>query len=218
MSTEIALIDQDIAAAVGFLASPATKSARLAEYARDALAEGQRINRDALGYVPGHKTTVDGTEGKSEASVRPDGEIVYVFSLLGDVIVEIMNLLLDASPVDTGRYRALHIAMANGTPFDPDSGDEPPAADEYVIVNVAPYARKIERGLSSQASAVYEGVAAIAAQRFSNRARVSFEFRPASGPALDRWAAATTQTGGRRAELRAEWLVRQPAIVISPRG
>ena len=48
-------------------------------------------------------------------------------------------------------------------------------ADEYVFINTVPYARKIERGSSSQApDGVYQAVAMLARDRFGNVARITY--------------------------------------------
>jgi hypothetical protein len=119
---------------------------------------------------------VDGRKGAALESVKPDGIIVTEFSLIDDVLEWIGDMLVKGSPVKTGRYSESHILFADGVEVEP--GAALPEAEEYVYLNVQPYARKIERGLSPQApDGVYEGVAAMARSRFSNIARIRFTFR-----------------------------------------
>jgi hypothetical protein len=93
----------------------------------------------------------------------------------------------------------------------------PPDFDEIVFVNVTPYARKIEKGLSDQApDGVYEAVAALAARRFGNIVKVRFSFRSPNFGGINSWAAKAGAGGrgsrGANAEAR---LRRQPAIVLT---
>jgi hypothetical protein len=90
-----------------------------------------------------------------------------------------------------------------------------------VFINTQPYARKLEKGASSQApDGVYQSVAVLASRRFGNIAKVRFGYRVplfgsinawADTASAARWAAAKSE---RRESLRAEWLRRQPAIII----
>lgn len=82
-----------------------------------------------------------------------------------------------------------------------------PQAGEYVFLNIVPYARKIERGLSPQApEGVYQTVAVLAQRRFGNLARVTFSYRTAVGGGI---------VGGKLGN-RAEQ--RQPAIIVRQKG
>ena len=205
-------IDRDIAVIVNDNLSPKAQSAALADFARQSLAEAEKENESALGAVPPHDTFVDGTQGKSEDEVRPDGVIVYEFKLVTDVIAWIDQELIAHSPVKTGRYQRSHALYADGVETDPDS---PVLATRYVFLNTQPYARKIERGESKAApEGVYEGIATSAAARFGNIAKVSFDYRSAPGGAVGEWAAQKTHSRTRRRSAKTDWLTQQPAIVI----
>jgi hypothetical protein len=194
-------------------------SAAIAAYAREQLGEAQAINAQALGSVPPHETFVDGREGVPLESVRPEGgRIVFKFDLVLDLFAWIGAQLVEHSPHLRGVYAASHIFLADGVEME--AGAAVPEADEYVFINVQPYARKIERGQSSQApDGVYEAVALLAQKRFGNVAKISFTFRSVVGASpLSTWAS-TTRLGGRRSGVRRrDWLTRQPAIVIRPGG
>jgi hypothetical protein len=156
------------------------KSALLAAYALEAINDAAAQNKQALGAVPPYDIYVDGTEGAALTSVKPDGVIRAEFHLFGDVLAWIATQLETHSPVLTGRYAKSHELFADGTQLD--NPNNPPPADEYVFTNIQPYARKIERGKSSQApDGVYQAVATLAQRRFGNVAKITFSYRTVIG-------------------------------------
>ena len=170
-----------------------------AEFAREEIADAADTNASILGVVPRYTIAVDGRRVISLESVRANSSIFVEFELTSDVLVFIHQQLVEHSPVKGGRYRASHILFADGAQIEPTIGV--PHADEYVFVNSAPYARKIERGASSQAPhGVYQAVAAIARQRFGNIAKISFAYKSLSFSA----------TGSGRRDSR------NPAIMVRP--
>lgn len=209
-------IDRDIAVMLAEDLSPQARSATLAEFARGALADGEAQNQQALGVIPPFDTFVDGTQGKSEDQVSPAGVIVYTFRLIGDVLTFVDEQLIAHSPVKSGRYARSHTLYADGIETEPDNPDP---ASEYVFLNLQPYARKIEKGLSPSApEGVYEGVATLAQGRFGNVAKISFDYRSPAGGAVADWAKTPSAAKSARAHHRVsnpqDWLTRQPAIVI----
>ncbi|MCS0501619.1 hypothetical protein [Ancylobacter mangrovi] len=227
VSTRVEPIDRNIVLAIRKGEDPAQRGARLAAFARQALAEAQEINRQATGAVPPHETFVDGRQGAPLESVKPDGVIVFEFDLLGDLFEWVGEMLVKHSPVRTGRYSDSHLFFADGVQVDP--GAALPSAEEYVFINVQPYARKIERGLSPQApEGVYEAVAAMARARFGNLAHIRFSYRsfqeggivayiPAGAPATrDRRGRFASGAGVSEARNR-EHATRRPAVVIQMR-
>ncbi len=180
MTDEIALIDREVEAAAGWLSSPALRSAVLAETARAAIADTDRANDAAAGRDVAYRTFVDGASSDRLDAVRPDGEITAVWSVMDGVIETVLGLLRDASPVLTGAYRDAHAIVVGGAVVADAAAAAGAAA--VVIVNTRPYARRIERGWSAQApDGVYEGVAAIAAERLGNQARIRFIYAEAPG-------------------------------------
>lgn len=211
LSTRIEPIDRDIALLIDGELSPEARSAVLAEYAEEQIAEVRDQNAQVLGQVPDYETIVDGRRGARPAAVRPDGVIVAEYDLLLELFAWIGAQLITHSPRRSGRYAASHILLADGVEIDPN-GVTPDAA-EYVFVNAQPYARKIEDGLSSQApDGVYQAVAAVANRRFGNIARAMFGYRELSSGAVSAWASGRFARSRSQAQAR----LRQPAIIIRP--
>lgn len=208
---------------VNGLLSPERRKQAIVDYARAGLKESQEINKRAFGRVPPHDTFVDGRTDERLATVNPDkGVIVFRFQLALEIFEWIEDILIMSSPVGkepkSPEYSKSHVFFADNVQADPAN---PPPADVYVFLSTVPYARKIERGQSKQApDGVYEGVAAMAARRFGNIARVRFGFRSFMEGSL---AGATPiselrkQHGRRGASeiAKTENDNRQPAIIIA---
>lgn len=189
-------IAKDVALMLADIKGPGAGQA-LAEFAREEIEAAKETNRSVFGRVPPYKIVVDGNKGASLDSVRGDGVIFVEFELLGDVLTFISDMLHQFSPTKTGTYKRSHIILADGQEIAP-SGQAPIAA-EYVFINTVPYARKIERGSSSQApNGVYEAVSLLARRRFGNIAQIVFAFR-------------SITTGRGRSD-------RNPAVVVRLRG
>lgn len=174
--TRIDPINRDIELLLRDDLSPAAQSRALADFASGELKKAQDTNRAALGSVPSHETYVDGRRSADLQKVRPGGVIVFDFNLLGELFAWIDFMLITHSPVKSGRYRRSHILLADGVEIEQDG--PLPDASEFVYLNVQPYARKIERGLSKQApDGVYEVVSVLAKRRFGNLAKIHFTYR-----------------------------------------
>lgn len=196
ISTRITPIDRQIELVISTSLSKEARSAKLAAFAREKLAEAQTAHRAEGGRVPPHETIVDQRRGAVVESVKPSGEIVFEFELLTAAVAGILDMLKQASPVLTGSYRRNHEIFADG--LEVELATLPAGADEIVILNAVPYARAIERGISKAApEGVYHAVSVLAARRYGNIARIRFSFRSAVG-------------GRARAD-------RSPAVVINPR-
>lgn len=198
--------------------SPAAQSAVLAAFAKEQLADAEATNALALGRTPSHTTEVDGRQGAKIETVKPNGVVVFEFEMVSTAIEWLSQQLIEHSPQRSGRYSKSHVLLADGQ--EVQIGDTVPPASEYVFINTQPYAAKIERGLSNQASAgVYEVVATLGASRFGNVANIRFSFRVPPAGAVHEWASKTSMVRkGRpnmRSATRAEWLRRQPAIVVT---
>lgn len=203
--TRVDPIDQDIALIIREELSPKARSEVLARFAGEVIEEAKQTNRRALGAVPPYTVTVDGKEGAALTTVKPDGLIVADFELIGETLAWIYTQLQMHSPVLSGRYAKSHELFADGV--DTENPNNPPPASEYVFLNMQPYARKIERGQSSQApDGVYQAVATLAQRRFGNVAKITFGYRTAIGSGL---------VGGRRGD-RSN--LRNPAIIVKLRG
>lgn len=223
LSTKIEPIDRVVDLLLAPVLSPQERSAALAAFAAEAIAEVDASNAAIAGHEVEHETYVDGRRSDDLAAVRPDGTIVAEWSggLQGGVIDWIWAQIELASPRLTGAYAASHRLLADGVEVsEPNRALE---ADEWVITPTVPYARKLEgmsgarSPLSEQApEGVYHVVAEMAKARFGNMASIKFTARSIEGGALSDWAS-TTKLGHRRhasARTRRDWLSRQPAIVI----
>ena len=170
---------------------PKARSAMLAAFAAEAIAEAAQQNAKVLGRVPPYDVYVDGREGAPLTSVKPEGTIRAEFQLVNEALAWIATQLQLHSPVLTGRYAKSHELFADGV--DTENPNAAPPAEEYVFLNTQPYARKIEgyRGLggvvhrapsSPQApDGVYQAVATLAQRRFGNVAKITFSYRTAIG-------------------------------------
>lgn len=200
--------------------APAAQSAAFAQIARGFIEEAKAQNQKALGRVPQFSTAVDGRVGAPLESAIPGSVVFTEFELVIDVLDWIGQMLREYSPVKSGRYRDSHVLVADGIAVDPDA--PPPVANEYTFVNVQPYARKIERGLSpKRPDGVYQAVAQLAKSKFSNVARIKYGYATPLFGAIDEWANSPAGArwaqlkSRRRKELHAEWLRRQPSIIVT---
>lgn len=205
LRTKVDPINRDIEVLFAQDLSPKARSATLAAFAGEAIEEARQTNRRVLGAVPPHTVTVDGQEGAPLMSVKPDGIIRAEFELVNEALAWINTQLQMHSPVLSGRYAKSHELFADGV--DTENPNAVPPAQEYVFLNIQPYARKIERGQSSQApDGVYQAVATLARRRFGNLARIDFSYRTAIGGSV---------VGGRAGD-RSD--MRNPAIIVRMRS
>lgn len=219
--TRLDPIARDIAVMVDEALSPKAQEELLVGAAQAALTEAQETNRAALGYVPDHDTFIDGAKRTALTGITARSIVLFEFHLLVDVITWIDEQLILHSPVKTERYARSHQWFADDVAFD--NPYSPPPAESYIVLNAQPYARKIERGQSSQAPAgVYEAVATLAARRFGNIAHTRFTYRSFPGGAVGEWASSASAQAlaerirpGRKSA-KQDWLTRQPAIYIDP--
>jgi hypothetical protein len=183
--TKIERIDTDIALFMEDV-SPATQSEALADFAEDQLARALEGNRSAIGAEPAFDTFVDGRRDAALTDVRPDGSIVFEFHILSDVVRWVDGLLIEFSPVRTGRYQRSHVLFVDGAAVDPQGAI--PDGQEFVLMNLQPYAEDIENDLSKQApDGVFQAAAALANEKFGQIATVEFGYRdaPANAPRGD---------------------------------
>ena len=125
-----------------------------------------------------------------ESVVLP-GPIVAIFDSRRRIAIEALDLLRQASPVQSGRYRNAHMILLNGAQVS-----ELPAAlkatDRIVIVNPVPYARRIEIGKTEAGrdfvmqvpNRIYERVAKSKLMpKYRNVARIQFNYIELTGAA-----------------------------------
>lgn len=210
LTTRVEPIERDVAVIIGEEFSPQARSRHLADHARRAFVEADTINARIFGRVPASRTWVDNREGANLDSVRPDGQITREYDLVVEALEQIRVELRRTSPRLTGAYQESHALFADDV--EVPIGAMPPIAQEYVLVSVAPYSRKLERLYSIYANA--------AAKRYAHGLKVRFTHRSVRGGAIGEWAARTGMTRQRRRMNRAQlqdWLTRQPAIVVTVR-
>jgi hypothetical protein len=179
ITVRMATMHRDVEVLLDDILSPQARSRHIADFARDQFRDAQATNRQALGRVPPHESFVDGRQTDDFDSVRPDGQITITFQLIGEVLEWIGEQLVLASPVLTGAYSRTHAIFADGIET---TGKGISEGSSFVFLNTRPYARKIELGQSDQApEGVYEAVAAVAANRFGNIAKIAFTYRAVIG-------------------------------------
>lgn len=189
VATKIDMGLQNFLVTVSEAQSVAGQKKTIADFARWRLDEADKLNRSAFGYTPKHTTTVDGREGASLESVKPDGgRIVFDFELFSelmkDAIEAAIKALRDASPVVSGAYRDGHTLYVNDVAFD-----EVPQAlkptDTIMVSNPVIYARRIEIGRTISGRSfvmqvpnrIYERVAKnTLAPRFGNQIKITFGY------------------------------------------
>lgn len=205
--------------------TPKARSETLARFARESIDEADAQNERAVGHKIPYDVLVDGREAPL-SSVKPDGRIEAEWVLFDEMFAWIGEQLVKHSPIGKpddkrpghpGLYMASHLFLVDGKEVKPGE-QPPPVADEYVFANAQPYARKIEHGLSDQApTGVYETVATLAADRWSNLASIRFQYRSILNTSVHAWAKTTAMKSKAKGARRMDWLTRQPAIVIRPR-
>lgn len=220
MVDRISPLQRDIELLVQETMSPEAQATYLREHAEQEHKRALAQNEASLGYRPDHDLFVDGVKQAAIGRLTVSSKVVFEYHLLVDVIEFVDGLLQLHSPVLSGTYQASHIWFADDKEFDINNV---PPAEQYVVINAQPYARKIERGLSRMApDGVYEGVSILAKRRYGNVAYVGYGYRSFPGGAIGAWAQSASarkmarEVRGGRPSLHEEWLTRQPAIIIDP--
>ena len=100
---------------------------------------------------------VDGQLGKPETSIRitkdKPGEIIYVGSSLLAAVIFARQLVKEASPVGpgpygAGTYAASWIIAIDGQVYRGDITKLPPSSTQAIIVNITPFARRLEQSFA----------------------------------------------------------------------
>lgn len=138
------------------------------EMSQKAFGEARAHNRSVLGYAPRESLATDGVEGKLPEEMKVGGRAVLTFGvqdggslLAAFAIAELQKVSprgRSNSKAEAERYAANHIVIVDGRVAEPPYL-LPQGWNQIIITNVLPYARKIERGLSSQRpDGVYEAI------------------------------------------------------------
>lgn len=174
-------------------------------------------------------TWVDGSHGVALSNVKaPDGVIRFEFGYMREVVAEVFNMLVIASPyrdkspsanVKT-HYKDENLIFVNGVMTDDITNLT--SSDEVIFVNVQPYSRKIEGGpgrapISLQAPhGVYQAVANAAKRRFGNTANIQFNWVGVVG-VMAAYAGSSSKSVGETTRKKANKSEnRWPAITITP--
>ena len=224
ISTRIQMIERDVFFAPGSGLSPQDISAQIAEFARGAIAEADATNADIVGHAVPHETFVDGTKSDALEKVDPKaGVIVAEWSLDSEVVQFVWEQIKANSPVKTGKFRDSQRIYADGV--EVDTPEDTIGASEVIIASTEPYARKIEarggdrKAWATNSAGLYHAVAAMAASRFGNIARIKFSTREIVGgdTALAAWAGrhSAKKQGEARQRRQRDKDSRQPAVVIT---
>lgn len=150
----------------------------------------REVGRGAFTTTP--TVVTDGVVGRDYRAVKPFGRIEFVATpTLRLAVAWALEQLRRLSPYATGRYRQGHVVLLNGQGLS-DGGlavlDRAEPGDRVQIVNIEPYARKIEgqrakrrkqikgrRGLSRQApNGVYRAVFALLQQRYGRTLYIDY--------------------------------------------
>ncbi len=188
---------------------------------RVATAERDRVIGDARarsGFPPAYRQVVDGREGASLETVRPDGTILFAWQYLAEIVDDTYNALVNRSPRDKGQYVAGLITLLDGVeaPLSTVSAD----TREIRIVASVPYARRLEIGRRRGGGAfvlqvaphIVEETAIVARKLFGTLASVTFGYSDLTGA-----YALRTSSSHRRHRGRLVTDVRYPTITITPR-
>lgn len=128
----------------------------LIKIARDVLDEEQ-----AKGFDKNPTVVVDGKVGKPVREVKPFGKIQFISTkVMGTkIILDAYKAIMERSKIVTGTYIEAHFVYLNGNLVAQSAGSlaawlltyNPSPKDVVRIVNVVPYARKLERlGVTAQ--------------------------------------------------------------------
>lgn len=116
----------------------------------------------AKGFDKQHITIVDNSPYKKEEQVKPFGKIEYLARInLRDAILFAFESVLMRSKVLTGKYKTSHVVTYNGYEVARSYGEllrwvdtvSFSSKDRIRIINIQPYARKLERyGITADGS------------------------------------------------------------------
>jgi hypothetical protein len=211
---------------------PAAQKKAAAAFARAGIDEASATNRRILGRDPPLTITVDGHKNAPLESVNPDGgTIIAEWELVEGLLQWIADELVARSPVISGAYKRGHTLFADGIEV-PVGGTIPPS-DEYVFINLVPYARRIEVGKTKAGrdfviqvpNKIYERTQKDARARFGNQASITLSYRSEMGAyTLQHDQPERSFTSGKmrlrpgvRSDRRKGSVVEPPAIVIRHR-
>ena len=217
------VISRDVVFRPGGGLSAQEVSAQFAAAAARDIAAIDADNAAAVGHALPRQTFVDGRESDDLRTVRPNGVIVATWALTTEVVRYVFDKIEATAPKRSGRFAKSIRIYADGV--EVETPEDAIGAAEVVIAPTVPYARKIESGFSKEGGAwatnpngVFHAVAAMAAAKFGNIAKIKFGAREVVGGGTDLAGWATGHTAmiaheGKRRNAHAKDS-RQPAVVI----
>ncbi len=185
------------------------------------IAAAARTERDAMisrgEASPIYRTLVDGRDGAPEESIKPGGAIIYRFNTLGQAAIFGLSFARERSPVLSGTYKRSWFVAVNGVPWDGNLREVPSDA-QVMIVNAAPYHRKVETGAQrGLGRGICEAIRKAVRQRFPNM-EAAVIFTDLSGEAAGWRLPYVLKRGGRRKDARAGQPIRYPAVLLTVRA
>ena len=119
------------------------------------IAEEALAQEQAKGFDKSPIVLIDNRPGTNLQTVSPLGKIEYKSRVdLKEIAMDTYAAILDRSPVDTGQYKRLNIVIFNGAVIAQspqeleawfNAGPKIEDKDVLRFINLAPYARKLER-------------------------------------------------------------------------
>lgn len=224
LKVRIPVISREVVFRPGGGLSPQEISAQFAKAAAADIAQIDADNAVAAGRALPRQTFVDGRESDDLRAVKPDGVIVAEWTVTLGVVRYVWDKLQEVAPKRSGRFAKSQRIYADGV--EVNTPEEAIGAEEVVIASTVPYARKIEGQFSKKGGAwatnpngIYHAVAAMAAAKYGNVAKIKFGSREivGGGTGLAQWAQGHTAMIAHEGKRRKahERDSRQPAIVIS---
>ena len=223
LKVRIPVISREVVLRPGGGLSPQEISAQFAKAAAADIAQIDADNALAAGRALPRQTFVDGRESDDLRAVKPDGVIVATWELTTEVVRYCYDKIEQTAPRRTGRFAKSVRIYADGV--EVETPEEAFGAGEVVIAPTVPYARKIEGQFAKQGgvwatnpNGLFHAVAAMAAAKYGNVAKIKFGAREivGGGTGLAQWAQGHTAMiahEGRRRKAHARDS-RQPAVII----
>lgn len=201
------------------VAAQGLEADRRAELRRLAAAERAAVLREQKqrsGHTPTDLVVVDGRRGGSIA--QAEQLVVIEYGYLREVVDGVLRALVARSPHKSGTYARSFVMMVDGIEAESIAAIQH-ATQSVVVVNTAPYARRLEIGkrrdgrpfVITVKPRIVEEIALLAASRWGNVAKVAFGYFD-----LDR-AYSRKRSAGRRRDRQAGAPVRYPGIRITVR-
>lgn len=199
-----------------YFQSKLSGEARRQEFIRVARREFHEINDHnarIMGVEPQVRRIVDGILGKKLEAVNQNGFVTWQWGVHLQIVDEALTLLIQHSPIeqvatDQVHYKDHHKLLVNDVEVKPPV--EVGVNDIVKIVNLLPYARRIEHGWSPQASdGVYELVAEILRQKYGKLYDIDFDWEDYFGG---------TSIPGKEWRPKKLSQIRYPTLTIAPKG